>query len=278
MAEKRLGFHLFQQGAENVSSKFGGVEKSLTSMAKSAMGTVASVYTLKKAFDFTVSAAIKEEETFRKLQTSVELTGKSWDSAKDDLDQMFASLQATTQYGDTETAEVLTTLMQLTSDYDKSIKGLPIALDLAATGLFDTGTAAKYVAMALEGNVEMLGRYIPELKSTNNEIVKNGTAAEKSAEFMRIFNEKFAGTAQKNLQSTAGQMKQLQNYLGDIGEAIGGAVLPVMNNLLGTMIDIVKVPMSQKLKDEQSEFNNRLNLQLFLTHLLQNTCQIQPLP
>ena len=259
MAEKRLGFHLFQQGAENVSSKFGGVEKSLTSMAKSAMGTVASVYTLKKAFDFTVSAAIKEAETFRKLQTSVELTGKSWDSAKDDLDQMFASLQATTQYGDTETAEVLTTLMQLTSDYDKSIKGLPIALDLAATGLFDTGTAAKYVAMALEGNVEMLGRYIPELKSTNNDIVKNGTAAEKSAEFMRIFNEKFAGTAQKNLQSTAGQMKQLQNYLGDIGEAIGGAVLPVMNNLLGTMIDIVKVPMSQKLKDEQSEFNNLIS-------------------
>lgn len=259
MAEKRLVFHLFQQGAENVSSKFGGVEKSLTSMAKSAMGTVASVYTLKKAFDFTVSAAIKQEEIFRKLQTSVELTGKSWDSAKDDLDQMFASLQATTQYGDTETAEVLTTLMQLTSDYDKSIKGLPIALDLAATGLFDTGTAAKYVAMALEGNVEMLGRYIPELKSTNNDIVKNGTAAEKSAEFMRIFNEKFAGTAQKNLQSTAGQMKQLQNYLGDIGEAIGGAVLPVMNNLLGTMIDIVKVPMSQKLKDEQSEFNNLIS-------------------
>ena len=139
MAEKRLGFHLFQQGAENVSSKFSGVEKSLTSMAKSAMGTVASVYTLKKAFDFTVSAAIKEEETFRKLQTSVELTGKSWVSVKDDLDQMIASLQATTQYGDTETAEVLTTLMQLTSDYDKSIKGLPIALDLAATGLFDTG-------------------------------------------------------------------------------------------------------------------------------------------
>jgi len=259
MAEKRLGFHLFQQGAENVSSKFGGVEKSLTSMAKSAMGTVASVYTLKKAFDFTVSAAIKEEETFRKLQTSVELTGKSWVSVKDDLDQMIASLQATTQYGDTETAEVLTTLTQLTGDYDKSVKGLPIALDLAATGLFDTGTAAKYVAMALEGNVEMLGRYIPELKAENNEIVKNGTAAEKSAEFMRIFNEKFAGTAQKNLQSTAGQMKQLENYLGDIGEVIGGAVLPVMNNLLGTMIDIVKVPMSQKLKEEQSEFNNLIS-------------------
>ena len=273
MAEKRLGFHLFQQGAENVSSKFGGVEKSLTSMAKSAMGTVASVYTLKKAFDFTVSAAIKEEETFRKLQTSVELTGKSWVSVKDDLDQMIASLQATTQYGDTETAEVFTTLIQLTGDYDKSVKGLPMALDLAATGLFDTGTAAKYVAMALEGNVEMLGRYIPELKATNNEIVKNGTAAEKSAEFMRIFNEKFAGTAQKNLQSTAGQMKQLQNYLGDIGEAIGDNVLPAINSMVGGLVKLLNNsnPVSDNLKIQidksselRTEFENLAHTVLFL--------------
>ena len=65
MATKEVKYHISQQGAENVSGKFGGVEKSLTSMAKSAMGTVASIYTLKKAFDFTVSAAIIEEETFR---------------------------------------------------------------------------------------------------------------------------------------------------------------------------------------------------------------------
>lgn len=255
MATKGIQYKLSQAGAEAVNNAFAKIDKSLASMAKQALATVTSIYALKKAYDATIGAAIKEEETFRKLQTAVEKTGKSWSESKGDLDKLFASLQATTQYGDTESAEVLTTLIQLTSDYDKSVRALPVALDLAATGLFDNASAARYVAMALEGNVEILGRYIPELKAENNEIIRNGTAAEKSAEFMRIFNEKFAGTAQKNLESTAGRFKQLTNYLGDIGESIGIIALPAINNFLKGIIDLIK-PNQDLIDIEQRTIEN----------------------
>ena len=253
--KKKMDVVVTAEGTETAKKKLGGVEKSIGSMAKGALAGVASFYALKKAIDFTVAASIKQEQIFRKLQTSVELTGKSWGSAKSELDTLFSSLQATTEYGDTESAAVFTTLMQLTSDYDKSVRALPMALDLASTGLFDTGTAAKYIAMAFEGNVEMLGRYIPELRAANNDIVKTGTVAEKSAEFMRIFNEKFTGTAQKNLESTAAQYKQLKNYLGDIGEAIGDEVLPAINSLLSEITGLMKIPLSKKTADERMEFN-----------------------
>jgi hypothetical protein len=239
-SRKKVDVVVSAKGTQAAKRKLGGVEKSIGSMAKGALAGVASFYALKKALDFTVAASIAQEKIFRKLQTSVELTGKEWGSAKGELDSLFSSLQATTEYGDTESAAVFTTLMQLTGDYNKAVRALPMALDLAATGLFDTGTAAKYISLAMAGNVEMLGRYIPELRAANNEIVKNGTVAEKTAEFMRIFNDKFSGTAQKNLDSVSSQWKQMKNYLGDIGEAAGDKALPAINDLLGGVTDFFK--------------------------------------
>jgi len=254
--KKTMDVVVAAKGTETAKRKLGGVEKSIGSMAKKALVGVASFYALKKALDFTVAASIRQENIFRKLQTSVELVGKKWGGAKTELDGLFAKLQATTQYGDTESAGVLTTLIQLTSDYQKSVKALPMALDLAATGLFDANTAAKYVAMALKGNVQMLGRYIPELRAANNEIVKNGTASEKTAEFLRIFNEKFTGTAQKNLESTGARLKQLRNYLGDIGEAIGDKTLPAAIGLIKTFTSFIKSVKPKNFSDITAELKN----------------------
>jgi flagellar biosynthesis chaperone FliJ len=127
------------------------------------------------------------------------------------------------------------------------MKQLPLVLDMASTGLFDMSTAARYVAMALEGNAEALGRYVPQLRATNNEIIKNGTAAEKAEEAMRILNEKFGGSAQKNLESTADSWKQLKNYLGDVSEEIGDQLLPAITKVINKTTDFV---ISQKRQNE----------------------------
>jgi len=60
------------------------------------------------------------------------------------------------------------------------------------------------------------------------------TTAEKTAFAMELLNEKFGGAAQENLETTSGQYKQMKNYLGDIGEAIGDKTLPALNSLLGS--------------------------------------------
>ena len=225
MATKQLNIKVTQQGAQKAEKEMNGLGKSVANTIAQYAGLAAAGYAALKFFKDSIDKAAQQEQIFRRLATSINLTGISYKSVEKDLQGYFEQLQRTTEYGDTESAEVLTTLIQLTGDYEKSIKALPLALDLSATALFDTGTAAKYIAMAMEGNVEMLGRLIPELKAANSEIVKNGTNAEKAAFAMELLNEKFGGTAQENVQSYAGQMKQLSNRLDDVQENLGNIFL-----------------------------------------------------
>jgi len=223
-----------KKAEQNLNKLDNGIKET----AKSIALATASMYAAKKSFDFIGSStrmAIEQEKTFRTLQSAIELTGKSYSKASSQLNNLFNELQRTTVYGDTETARVLQQLITLTGDYEGSIKNLPIVLDMASSGLFDVNTAARYVGMAMSGNIEMLGRYIPELKASNNEHIKLMNTQEKAAYAMDILREKFAGFAEKELQTTAGQIKQLENYWGDLKESLGDVVLPAITPLVKIM-------------------------------------------
>ena len=173
-------------------------------------------------------ASIEQEKIFNSLENSINLTGESYNNLKVSLDGYFASLQQSTIYGDTDTAQVLQKLIILTGDYDTALQGVPLSLDLAASGLFDVDTAARMVGMALTGNIEMLGRYIPEFKAATNETLKNMDATEKAAYAIEVLGEKFGGLAEKELNTTAGKWQQFENYWGDVKEAIGDAFLELV--------------------------------------------------
>lgn len=178
-----------------------------------------------RAFSVATEAALSQDRIFRRLQTSIELTGKSYQNIEKSLKGYFAELQATTEFGDTDSAQVMTTLLQLTGDYNKSLKALPLALDVAATGLFDINTAARNVAMVMEGNIELMARYIPELKSSVTPFLKTASAAEKTEFAVRVLNERFGGTAQENVKSYAGGLERIKNTFGDVQEAAGELIL-----------------------------------------------------
>lgn len=259
---KEMQLKVSTKDTDKAKSKLSGVEKSIASMAKTMTGAVISAAALKKAFDFTIASSVEQEKIFRTLQTSIELTGKSYAKAKGSIDSTLASLQAMTAYGDETTAQALTTLVQLTGNLDESLKALPLTVDMASSGLFDLNTSARYVAMVMEGNVEILGRYIPSLKAANNEIIANGTAAQKAAEGMRILNEKFGGTAEKNLDSTISQYEQMTNYLGDIGQSIGDTVLPMLNELFKSFhsfLGLTELTKGQAGRSIYEQFAGRLN-------------------
>jgi len=190
---------------------------------------VAATYTLKKFVD----ASAEQERIFRSLRTAVELQGISWKEAKVEIDKFAKTLQATTVYGDTDTAAILQKLFIYTNNLQKAMRGAKIAMNMASSGLFDVNTAARYVGMAMTGNIEILGRYIAEFKAANNEQLKNMDAAQKAAYAMEVLGRKFEGTAENELETAIGRLKQLWNYLGDIKEAMG-------DKLLGRLKEIVK--------------------------------------
>ncbi|MFO8066844.1 MAG: hypothetical protein R6U11_04600, partial [Bacteroidales bacterium] len=265
---KDYNIRLRTKGDKKAKRALGGV----TSSIKSMVGTVASIYTLKKGFDATIKASVKQEKIFKRLQTSVENTGKSWDSAKGELDSMFASLQATTEFGDTDSAEMLQKLIEYTGDYEMATENMGLLLDMASTQMFNEESAARYLGQALAGNVSTLGRYIPELRTANNEQLANMDTAEKAEYAQKLLNEKFGGTAQENLKTVTGQYEQMKNYLGDIGEAIGDKALPGINGLLSSWVQLVQTDpaseleqQNQKANELTSEFENLAHQVLYLT-------------
>ena len=264
MAEKKLKITVTEKGSKQAAAQANSLTNSYKKVAGTIAGMVIAYQAVTKAAKFfleSIKLASEQEAIFKKLETATNLTGESYDNLSDSLKSYLAELQAVTEYGDTDTAAALTQMTQLTGDFDASLKALPIALDLAATGLFGLETASKYIGMAVAGNVEMLGRYIPELKSTVTPQLKLMSAAEKTAFAMDLLQKKFGGTAQKNLESHAKQVEQLSNYWVDIREALITQYLPALNTVTNLTLKLTDaLGLTTKEHDKMlAEFRKDLN-------------------
>ena len=241
MAEKKLKIKITTEGAQKSAQQANGLTASYKKVAGSIAAMGAAYVVVTKAarfFSDSIKLAASQEDIFKKLQTSIELTGKSYDAVSVKINRTFKSMQALTEYGDTESAAALTQLVLLSGDFEQSLSALPITLDLAATGLFDLQAASRLMGMALSGNVEMLGRYIPELKSTVSPQLKLMSAAEKSAFAMDLLQTKFGGTAQANLDSYNKKLNQMGDYWGDIREALVTNLLPALEEATGLFLKL----------------------------------------
>ncbi len=232
----------FKKGMSDATGGLDGLSKKVESN-KASIALIGGAFTaagaaVTGALALMVKAAGDEEMTFRHLQTQVELTGNSWKTSKPHIDSFIASMQKMTIYGDTDTAQVLQKLLIYTDDIDKAMMGSKLSMDMAASGLFDVNTAARYVGMAMSGSVEILGRYISELKSSNNEALASMSASEKAAYAIEILQKKFGGAAENELNTFNGRMIQLKNYTGDLVEEIGYQLLPFLTKVVVKITDL----------------------------------------
>jgi len=212
-----------------------GFDDKMKSTIKSVASLAAGMIALKKTYDFIAKStkmAMEQEKIFNTLKNTVKITGEEWGNAKWELDRLFAYLQKTTIYGDTQTAAVFQKLSLLTGDYKTAMEGLPVVLDMAASGFFDLNSSARFVGMALTGNIEMLGRYFSEFKTANNEQLKSMTASEKAAYALDILKTKLKDLAAGELNTSIGAWSQFKNYWSDIQEAIGDKFIGTLGDLL----------------------------------------------
>ena len=143
----------------------------------------------------------------------------------DRVETLANELQNFTRFGDTQTRATLSTLITLSNDFEGSMRNLELAFDIAESGMFDIRTAARYIGLAMTGNVEILGRYIAELKSSTNEQLKHMSATEKAAFAMTLLREKFGGLAKQIGETAAGAWAKLANAVSDAWEALGAGML-----------------------------------------------------
>jgi len=117
-----------------------------------------------------------------------------------------------------------------TSQLEKAAKG---TIALKSLGL-EEAAAHKAVAMALQGNYDMLNRYVPALRSATSE--------EEKARIVNDLFEKGYDQQKDMLDTVAGQWGALKGRVGDLWEEMGRAIVQSdgVKDALGRAGDAVK--------------------------------------
>jgi len=215
---------------------FDNLKSHLLAFTAAGAAVTAFVSILKKS----ISEASAAEDIQNRLKFALESTGYSWKYAKASVDAFASSIQDVTRFSDEEARQALTNMMLYTRDLTKAEESARLAMDMSVRTGMDLTSSTRYIGMAMSGNVEMLGRYIPELRNLDDVLGKNATQAERAEYTFKILQQKFGGTAQADVTTYSGVLKQFQNQWSDFAETLGNVVLPALTKVLGVMTSILK--------------------------------------
>lgn len=181
------------------------------------------------ALTMAVKAAAAEDVGIQRLAVSMRNVGLAYEGADSSLEKWIDSMQQSTAFADDEMREALSGLIVLTEDMKEAQDLLTLSMDLARWKNIDLGTAADIVTKVYAGNMGTLSRY--------GIIVKEGaTATEALAEIQKAA----AGQAETYGKTVAGQMELLKNNMGDVSEAIGGALIPIISDLMKNIMPLIQ--------------------------------------
>lgn len=172
-----------------------------------------------------VNMAGEQEKAYTRLATNLANVGVSYNDVSGDLQSMFGHLQRVTEYGDTDTADALQSLVGVTGNYQAALKVLEPTMDLAAARGIELGTASELVGRAVAGNFAALSRYGIVLDDSTLKQLKQADAMERAEIMAGELSKRFGGSAENMLNNYANKVSQLNNYWGDFKEALGDTVI-----------------------------------------------------
>jgi hypothetical protein len=173
-------------------------------------------------------AAAADRDEQRKLETAISAAGAATATSTQQVEDAIAAGQDRA-FSDSETRAGLEQLVTATGDVTESTALLKVAQDVARKSGVSLEDASKAVAKAHAGQTGQLAKLIPGLK-------KGASGADAIAEASRLA----AGQADNYADSAEGMKARGADAFGEIGETIGSAFLPVMDEVLPALIPVVK--------------------------------------
>lgn len=116
--------------------------------------------------------------------------------------------------------ETLKTLIPAMNDMIAKEKGLN-ATQESATNI------AKMLGKVMDGQVTVLRRYGITASDAQLEVLKLGTEEERAAVLSQLIADKMGGVNRELAKTSSGQVQQLTNAMGDLGEQVGGVLTKV---------------------------------------------------
>ena len=203
----------------------GDSKKSADSMNLSWAGFAAKLEVAEKALrpviDFmrgAVTAAIEQEDAVNRLNAALTSQGTFTEELSAKYQALAQSLQANSRFSDEAIIAVEQRLVAIGNVGPGAMERTTQAvLDLATSLRLDLETASTLVAKAAEGNTSALSRYGIKI----DESIPKG---ERYAKVLELIQQRFGGSAQRDVETFGGATAQLKNAWNEFLEEIGGLI------------------------------------------------------
>ncbi len=179
-------------GAQAIEQAFSNVKSALAGLG-AGFGVGALVEFMRSAVD----RAVEVERAFSQLKFAVEsVTDEGFDRFNLVVERTIKNVSDMAVVTKEQAAKGLQVLTLNTGDLAGSTKNLALVFDLAAAKGLSVEQAAKFVSLAMTGNLQALGRLLPEFRGINKEFDATTTMAEKAAYGLDLLHKKLDGAAQ----------------------------------------------------------------------------------
>jgi hypothetical protein len=242
MATQKVNIDISTRGAKKSKDELSGLNSAISKMGK-AVGVASAAYFgakgLINALSTVVVASGRQEQAEKALEVALGRTSTA-------LLNQASALQKVTTAGDEAIIEQQAFLASLkfTEDQIKTI--IPVALDLSAATGISLESAVRNTSKTFSGLAGELGELVPQLRELTTEEMKAGEA-------VKVLGELFEGQAAKQADTMSGALIQAQNSAGDLAEAIGEKLSPLVKALATDFSKTVD-ELTNLIKADDTEF------------------------
>ena len=187
--------------------------------ALKALGAVAVV-----SMGIGVKAVMDLEKSMNRLGQAMANVGVSTEQNRRDIAKLVDSYEGL-GFGSEKAADAYSVLITATGNVEKSNRLLAISADLARAKNMGMEEAARALVRAQSGNAKLFTQFGIVLDNTKPK-------AQATADAMKQLEQRLGGQAEAYAKTFAGQIAILNENLGDLFEAIGMKVLPILNRFL----------------------------------------------
>lgn len=219
-------------------SKFG---KGMSALKGPALIAGAGFVALGKGLLDLAKGASEDDAAQKILAKTLKNTTGATDAQVASVEDYISKMGVATGITDDEMRPALAKLVAATKDVGKAQSLMGLAMDVSAGTGKDLGTVSAALAKAQNGSVGGLAKLGIATKDASGK-------TKTFAQIQKDLAKTFAGQSATAADSTAGKYKRFQLVMDELGETIGGGVLPVLGAIAGFMLTKV-FPAAAKLSD-----------------------------
>lgn len=225
--------------AQKTATGFGGLSKAAGAAVAGFAAVAGGAALLGRGLVAVTQLAGEQQRVETQLAATLESTGNAAGLSAAQLKDLASSLQATTTFGDEAiiaSESLLLTFTKIGSDVFPRAQAA--ILDMSTALGTDLKGQTLQLGKALNDPIAGIGalaeagiQFTSSQKDTIKTLVEMGDVAAAQSIILDELETQFGGSAAAAADTFNGRVTQLQNVLGDLGEAVGNQLLPPLTDL-----------------------------------------------